>query len=57
MKLKNQILLVNICFLAGLAFEYFQGTPVLVILIAGILCLLTANIIFFIRVRNAGRRR
>jgi uncharacterized membrane protein len=53
MKLENQALIVNVAIFAGLGFEYFRGTPIVAILAAGILLLLIANIIFFVRLRRA----
>jgi hypothetical protein len=55
MKLENQAVLVNVCIVAGLAFEYFRGAPILAILIAGVLLLLVVNVIFFVRFRRAKR--
>jgi hypothetical protein len=48
-KLEYQALLVNVAIVAGLGLEYFRGAPILAILIAGTLLLLTVNIIFLIR--------
>jgi hypothetical protein len=48
-KLQNQILIVNVAILAGLAFEYFRGITVGILVLCGVFLLPLANIIFFIR--------
>jgi len=57
MKLQNQILLVNAAILGGLVFEYFQGAPIVSIVLAGALLLLLANVIFFIRLQKAKKKQ
>jgi hypothetical protein len=52
MKLKNQMLLVNICILGGLILQYFRGLPVFAILVTGILLFSLVNVIFFFRVKR-----
>jgi uncharacterized membrane protein len=52
MGLKNQILLVNACILAGLVFEYFRGAPMLSIVTAAIFLLLLVNVIFNVRLQR-----
>jgi len=56
MPLQNQIFLVNAAVLAGLVFEYFQGAPIGIIVGCGVLLLLLANGIFFIRIRRLKSR-
>jgi hypothetical protein len=52
MKIETRLLIVNLAIIAALGFEYFRKVPILAILIAGILVLLVANIIFFVRLRK-----
>jgi hypothetical protein len=52
MNLQNQILVVNVGILGGLVFEYFRGTPIGILAGSGIVLLLLANIIFFIRLKK-----
>ena len=49
LKLQKQILLVNLAILAGLILQFFRGLPPFVLLTSGILLLLLANVIFFVR--------
>jgi hypothetical protein len=49
MKIWNQIVIVNVCILVGLVYEYFKGAPVLPVFTAGIVLLILANVIFFVR--------
>jgi hypothetical protein len=53
MKIRNQIVIVNVCILAGLVYEYFKGAPVLAVFAAGMLLLILTNVIFFIRLRKS----
>jgi hypothetical protein len=53
MELGNQILIVNLAVVGGLAFEYFRGAPVFAILVTGVGLLLLANGIFWIRIKRA----
>jgi len=53
MKLRDQILLVNIAILAGLVFEYFRGSLIVPVVIAGVVLLAAANATFFIRLQRA----
>jgi ABC-type multidrug transport system permease subunit len=57
MKLQNQIVLVNASILAGLVFGYFRGAPIFAIVVSGVVLLLLANVIFFIRVRKAKNKQ
>lgn len=51
MKLRNQIVIVNLSILGGLGIGYSQGALVSVILAAGMVLLLMVNIIFVLRKR------
>ena len=52
-KLKNQIVLVNVAILAGLIYQYFRGVPVLLLVIIGLLCFASVNLIFLVRAQKA----
>jgi hypothetical protein len=41
---KTKALLMNIIALATLAFFFFKGTPLLVLLISGVICLVVLNV-------------
>jgi hypothetical protein len=49
MKLSHQAILVNIGILAGLILGYYDGAPMLSLLLAAGLLLMLANTIFFLR--------
>jgi hypothetical protein len=51
-KQRNQIVLANVCILAGIAFQYFRGFPLLHLAITGILILAVVNLIFFVRAQK-----
>jgi hypothetical protein len=59
MELKNQIWFVNICLFAGLILAYLKGSDLpegdnlFGILITGAFLFSLANIIFYLRLRNA----
>jgi hypothetical protein len=53
MELENQLLIVNLAIVGGLAFEYFRGSPAFAIVVAGVGLLLLANGIFWIRIERA----
>jgi len=57
MQLHNQILLVNVAILAGLAFKYFRGTPLRVLVLTGVLLLAMANVIFLVRLQKIKKLR
>jgi hypothetical protein len=52
MKLKNQIVLVNVAILAGFIFQHFRGLTTLAIVITGVPLLALANLIFLVRLRR-----
>jgi len=53
MKLRDQILLANAALLAGIAYKYFQGTPILHLVLGGIPLAAMVNLIFFVRMQRA----
>ncbi|MGH9604066.1 MAG: hypothetical protein ACRD3N_00045 [Terracidiphilus sp.] len=48
MKLQTQMLIANLAILAGLAFGYFRGSPMLATAFTGVFLLATVNFIFLI---------
>jgi hypothetical protein len=51
-KQRNQVVLANVCILAGIAFQYYRGFPLLHLAITGILILAAVNLIFFVRAQK-----
>ena len=49
MRLRNQIVILNLGILAGLTVEYFRNVPMTILVGCGIFLLLLANVIFFFR--------
>jgi len=52
MKIEKQRLIVDVGIPCALAFEYFRGVPIGILAGCGIVLLLLAKIIFFIRLRK-----
>jgi len=52
MPLRNQVVLVNVCILAGLFYQYIRGNRMLPLIITGILLLAMANLIFYVRAQK-----
>ncbi len=48
----NKTVLVNVAIVAGLLFQYFRGTPLIPVIIAGIFLLVVANLLILITTRN-----
>ena len=55
MQFRNQVVIVNVGILAGVAFEYYQGAPMLAIAIAGVILLILGNAIFYLRGKKRKR--
>ena len=47
-ELENWILIVNLCILGALIFQYFRGAPSPAIWIAALACFTVANLLFLV---------
>ncbi|MFP5208386.1 MAG: hypothetical protein ACLGRW_03755 [Acidobacteriota bacterium] len=53
MKLSTQILIANAILLAGLAYKFFRGSPILHLVVGAIPLFAMVNLIFFVRGQRA----
>jgi hypothetical protein len=56
MGLRDLILIVNLCLLGALIFQYFWGAPSPAIMIAALLCFLIANAVFYVLLRRSKKK-
>jgi hypothetical protein len=57
MKLKDQVMLVNLCLFGGMVVAYFQGFPILNIVGFGVLAFVVVSAVFFYLIKRAKKQK